>query len=104
MPHEPNTQSQNVPSSVRSRPSTNEGEGNKTAARRYNRATEEYVEAGKVDRAATAAKEALESDEGSELERAEEEGKAEATPVEREADAKGLADEREAPQGTGRAD
>lgn len=61
----------------------NEGEGNKTAARRYNEDQQEFVKDGKVDRAAKEAREALEGTEGDELEQAEEEGRSHA----READA-----------------
>jgi hypothetical protein len=75
----------------------NEGEGNRTAARRYNRATEAYGRSGRVDVAANAAKKALEGPEGKELERAEKEGRAHASDVEREADRAGLDGEREAP-------
>jgi hypothetical protein len=77
--------------------SKNEGEGSRTAAERYNRAAENYVRSGRVDEAAKAAKRALEGSERDELESAEEEGKAQATDVEREADARGLDGEREGP-------
>ena len=50
----------------------NEGEGNKTAARRYNEATQQYVESGKVETAAQEAEGALAGPEGEELRRAEE--------------------------------
>src|SRR5258707_1433482 len=50
----------------------NEGEGNKTAARNYNKATEEYVHSGKSEHAAEVAKEALDSEEGDALREAEE--------------------------------
>jgi hypothetical protein len=53
----------------------NEGEGNKTAARQYNKAQKEFVEKGQVDQKAHEAEKALEGDEGRELERAEAEGK-----------------------------
>lgn len=53
----------------------NEGEGSRTAARRYNEATEKYVKSGKVDEAAHEAEEAVEGEEGEELKEAEEEGK-----------------------------
>jgi hypothetical protein len=75
----------------------NEGEGNVTAARRYNQATEEYERSGRADEAAKAAKKALEGPEREELERAEREGRAHASDVEREADSRGLDAEREAP-------
>jgi hypothetical protein len=76
----------------------NEGEGNRTAARRYNRATEEYARSGRVEPAAKAAEKALEGPERAELERAEEAGKAKASDIEREADREGLDAEREAPE------
>ena len=49
------------------RANENEGEGNRTAARRYNKATEKFAHGGKVDEAARAAEAALGSDEGDEL-------------------------------------
>lgn len=49
----------------------NQGEGNKTAARRYNEAQRRFVHSGKVDERAHAAEEALDSAERSELEHAE---------------------------------
>jgi hypothetical protein len=52
----------------------NEGEGSRTAARRYNKDQQEFIKSGKVDKAAQEAKEAIESDEADELEEAEEEG------------------------------
>ena len=54
---------------------TNEGEGSRTAARNYNRATEAYVKSGKSEQAAQAAKAAVDGPEGEELRRAEEVGK-----------------------------
>lgn len=56
----------------------NEGEGNKTAARHYNEATQKYVESGRVDQAAEEAAQALDGPEGDELRQAEEEGKSHA--------------------------
>ncbi len=53
----------------------NEGEGNKTAARHYNEATQKYVESGRVEQAAEQAAEALDGPEGEELRLAEEESK-----------------------------
>jgi hypothetical protein len=53
----------------------NEGEGNKTAARHYNEATERFTESGKVEQKAREAKDALEGDEANELEHAELVGK-----------------------------
>ena len=49
----------------------NEGEGNRTAARKYNKAQRQFVRAGKVDEQAHAAEKALDSAERSELEKAE---------------------------------
>jgi hypothetical protein len=70
--------------------STNEGEGNKTAARHYNEATEKFARSGKVDEAARKAKEALDGPEGAELRKAEEDGKSRASDIEREADRAGM--------------
>ena len=53
----------------------NEGEGNRTAARVYNRATKEFVRSGKVEKQADLAKQALDSPQRTELERAEQAGK-----------------------------
>jgi len=53
----------------------NEGEGNRTAPRVYNRATKEFVRSGKVEKQADLAKQALDSPQRAELERAEESGK-----------------------------
>lgn len=53
----------------------NEGEGNKTAARRYNEATEQYVSSGKVESAAKEAEGALAGPEAEEIRRAEEAAK-----------------------------
>jgi hypothetical protein len=60
----------------------NEGEGNRTAARRYNDAQRKFVESGKVDSAAKDAEHALETQEAEELKRAEEKGRAHAKPHE----------------------
>jgi hypothetical protein len=49
----------------------NEGEGNKTAARRYNRAVQETVRSGTFVEKARAAARALSGSEGRELRRAE---------------------------------
>ena len=56
----------------------NEGEGSRTAARNYNQKTRAFIDAGKVDEAAEAAKEALEGDERDELADAEQRGKSRA--------------------------
>jgi hypothetical protein len=57
----------------------NEGEGNKTADRRYREAAREHAESGAPDAAAEEAERALESNEGDELRQAEEEGKSRGT-------------------------
>jgi hypothetical protein len=49
----------------------NEGEGSRTAARRYDRAVRKTVRSGAVDQKARAAARALEGPEGSKLRRAE---------------------------------
>ena len=54
----------------------NEGEGNKTAARRYDAAQEAYVASGKSEAAAQAAKEAYDGPEGNSLRAAEEAARA----------------------------
>jgi hypothetical protein len=53
----------------------NEGEGSRTAARRYDRATTEFAQSGKVPAAAAAARRAIEGPEGEELRKAEEDAK-----------------------------
>ena len=53
----------------------NEGEGNRTAARVYNDATERFAKSGRVEESGERAKQALESGERRDLERAEEIGK-----------------------------
>lgn len=53
----------------------NEGEGNRTAARHYNKDTRDFVESGKVEKSAEKARRAVESDDGEELKRAEQQGK-----------------------------
>ncbi len=58
--------------------SENEGEGSRTAARNYNQKTREFIDAGKVDDAADAAKDAIDGDEREELENAEQVGKSKA--------------------------
>jgi hypothetical protein len=54
--------------------SRNEGEGNKTAAREYNKAQHEFVESGQVKEKAREAEKALDRDK-QELQRAEAVGK-----------------------------
>ncbi len=62
----------------------NEGEGNRTAAKRYNDAQRKFVESGRVEPAAKDAEHALETDEAEELKRAEEKGRSHARPHEQE--------------------
>jgi hypothetical protein len=52
----------------------NEGEGNKTAAREYNKETTEFAKSGQVEEKAREAKQAMEGKEGDELRKAEREG------------------------------
>lgn len=47
----------------------NEGEGNRSAARNYNNATEQYVKSGRVEEAAKKAEAALDGPEGDSLAR-----------------------------------
>lgn len=56
----------------------NQGEGNVTAARDYNRQTTDFARSGQVDEAAHRARDALDGPEGVELEEAEEIGKSHA--------------------------
>ncbi len=49
----------------------NEGEGSRSAARNYNKATEQYVKSGRVEEAAKKAEAALDGPEGNELREAE---------------------------------
>ena len=49
----------------------NEGEGNRTAARRYNKAQQEFARSGKVEKKAQEARQASEGPEGAELREAE---------------------------------
>jgi hypothetical protein len=53
----------------------NEGEGNKTAAKEYNRETSAFATSGRVDGKAKEAKKAVDGPEGAELRKAEEKGK-----------------------------
>jgi hypothetical protein len=53
----------------------NQGEGNRTAAREYNKAQQEFAKSGKVEQAARSAERALETEEAKELKRAEEIGR-----------------------------
>lgn len=53
----------------------NEGEGNKTAAREFNQAQTKFTQSGKVEPAAQKAKKAVDSSEGADLKKAEEEGR-----------------------------
>ena len=72
-PHAQPTDAQPTPAK-----SPNEGEGNRTAARQYNEATRDFVESGKVDEQAEAARRAVEGRERAELEHAEAVGRARA--------------------------
>lgn len=53
-----------------------EGEGSYSATRDYNERTANFIEKGKVDKAAQDAKQAMDSDEAADLKAAEEKGKA----------------------------
>ncbi len=53
----------------------NQGEGNKTAARDYDKKATEHAKSGKAERAAREAAKAVEGREGGELHKAEEIGK-----------------------------
>jgi hypothetical protein len=53
----------------------NEGEGSRSGARAYDQASEKFAKSGKVDEKAREARQAVDSPEGKELERAEAEGK-----------------------------
>jgi hypothetical protein len=52
----------------------NEGEGNRTAAREYNKDAQEFARSGKVEKSADKARKAVEGEEGESLKRAEKEG------------------------------
>jgi hypothetical protein len=52
-----------------------EGEGSYSGTADYNKRTDKFIKSGKVDKAAKDAKKAIDSPEGAELARAEEEGK-----------------------------
>lgn len=56
------------------RNSENQGEGNRTAARRYNEKTREFIENADVEDLAKKARKALDGEEGDALKRAEEKG------------------------------
>ena len=53
----------------------NEGEGNRTAAREYNKDTQNFVKSGQVDEKAREARDAIAGAEGERLRQAEEAGK-----------------------------
>jgi hypothetical protein len=53
----------------------NEGEGNQTAAKKYNDAQRSFAQSGKVEPAAKDAARAVDGPEGAELRKAEEAGK-----------------------------
>lgn len=52
----------------------NEGEGNRTAAREYNKDVQEFARSGKVEKSAEKARDAVEGEERESLKRAEKEG------------------------------
>jgi hypothetical protein len=56
----------------------NEGEGNRTAARQYNKDQQAFVKSGKVDEAAEKAKKAVQGSEAEKLRRAEQAGRSKA--------------------------
>jgi hypothetical protein len=56
----------------------NEGEGSQTAARQYNERTKQFIEKEDVEAKAQEAARALEDEEGSELRKAEEQGRSRA--------------------------
>lgn len=56
----------------------NEGEGNRTAARAYNKDTKEFVDAGRVGKAAEDARTAMEGGERKELDEARKEARSHA--------------------------
>lgn len=57
------------------KPSKNEGEGSKTAAKQYNDAASKWANSGEVEESARKAAEALQGTESESLREAEEEGK-----------------------------
>jgi hypothetical protein len=67
----------------------NQGEGNKSAAREYNRNATEHAKSGKSDRAAHDAEKAVEGGEADDLRRAEAEGKSHIAEEDRELHEKG---------------
>lgn len=56
----------------------NEGEGNKTAARNFNREQREFAKSGQVDKKAKEAEQAISGKEGAALRQAEHEGESKA--------------------------
>ncbi len=56
--------------------SRNEGEGNRSADRDYRKDTRDFIESGKVDKAAEKAKAAVEGEEADSLKKAEKIGRA----------------------------
>ena len=59
-------------------PDTNEGEGSRTAAKDYNERTEQFMKNDDVEARAREAAAALDSEEGEELRKAEDQGRAHA--------------------------
>jgi len=68
----------NKPDTASSGKQRNEGEGNKTAARQYNKDQREFVKSGRVGEAADEAAQAVSGNEKNELKRAEEIGRSKA--------------------------
>lgn len=58
--------------------SRNEGEGNRTAAKEFNKAEQKFVKSGEVGKAAKDAKKSYEGGEREELEKAEDKGRSHA--------------------------
>jgi hypothetical protein len=56
-------------------PPRNEGEGNKSAAREYNKRATEFAKSGRADKAASQAEAAIDTPEGTEMREAEIKGK-----------------------------
>jgi hypothetical protein len=67
-----------TPSKDKTSAKPNEGEGNRTAARAYNKAATTFAKSGPVEKQAQAAKRAVEGPENASLKRAEQSGKAHA--------------------------
>jgi len=72
------TQPTSITEAAKANINKNEGEGSRTAAKAYNDATHDFVEAGKVGPAAAEARRAVDSKEAAILTAAEAKGKARA--------------------------